>query len=89
MAAGRPVIAYGRGGVRDTVIDGCTGLLFREQSVEGLIDAVERFEASGLEQADPALMVRHARRFDEATFRAGIEALLSRNGMGMSGRVEL
>lgn len=89
MAAGRPVIAYGRGGVRDTVIDGCTGLLFHEQSVEGLIDAVERFEASGLEQADPALMVRHARRFDEATFRAGIEALLTRNGMGMSGRVEL
>jgi len=37
MASGRPVIAYGRGGALDTVKHGETGILFEEQSVEGLI----------------------------------------------------
>jgi len=37
MASGRPVIAYARGGVLDTVVDGRTGVLFEENSVEGLV----------------------------------------------------
>ena len=37
QAAGVPVIAYGRGGVRDTVVDGETGVLFDEQTVEALV----------------------------------------------------
>ncbi|MEL6416747.1 MAG: glycosyltransferase, partial [Pseudomonadota bacterium] len=45
MAAGRPVIAYGKGGALDTVVDGKTGILFGEQTVDSLIDAVSRFEA--------------------------------------------
>ena len=36
MASGRPVIAYGRGGALDTVVDGRTGMLFKDQSVDGL-----------------------------------------------------
>ena len=39
MAAGRPVLAYGKGGALDTVLPGVTGLLFDDQSVEGLVDA--------------------------------------------------
>ena len=83
MASGRPVIAYGRGGALDTVIDGETGLLFRTQSVEALIDAVERFEASGLADADPAALVAHAAHFDEAAFRRGITASLGRIGFDL------
>ncbi len=75
MAAGRPVIAYGRGGALDTVVDGKTGHLFGEQSAEALADAVRRFEASGLEQADPDIMVRHAARFDEPVFRRKMTAI--------------
>lgn len=44
QAAGRPVIAYGRGGVLDTVIAGETGWLFREQSVDALMDAIQASE---------------------------------------------
>ncbi|WP_231700971.1 glycosyltransferase [Aliiruegeria sabulilitoris] len=72
MASGRPVIAYGRGGALDTVVDGQTGLLFKDQSVEGLLDAVERFEAAGLDRLDPAGLVEHARGFNEAAFRSGM-----------------
>lgn len=80
MAAGRPVIAYGRGGALDTVIDGETGLLFKEHSVEALVDAVERFEASGLETRNPAGLVRHAARFDEPVFRRKMTRLLFEMG---------
>jgi glycosyltransferase involved in cell wall biosynthesis len=81
MAAGRPVIAYGRGGALDTVIDRETGLLFRDQSVDAIVDAVERFEAEGLDRLDPASLVRHAHRFDEAAFRRGMAAVLGAHGI--------
>ncbi|MEJ2045157.1 MAG: glycosyltransferase [Reinekea sp.] len=44
QACGTPVIAYGRGGARDTVLDGKTGILFTEQTDQGIIDAVNRYE---------------------------------------------
>jgi glycosyltransferase involved in cell wall biosynthesis len=72
MASGRPVIAYGRGGALDTVIDGETGLLFPRQDVESLIDAVERFEAAGPDAFDGAALVRHAAGFAESVFREAV-----------------
>ncbi len=60
QAAGAPVIAYGVGGARDTVVDGVTGVLFSEQSVAGLCDAIERFEALSL---DPDAARDNAARF--------------------------
>lgn len=51
QAAGTPVIAFGRGGVRESVIDLCderpTGVFFEIQSVEAIADAVKRFENQG------------------------------------------
>lgn len=76
MASGRPVIAYGRGGAMDTVVPGQTGLLFQEQSADGLIEAVRAFEASGMADADTEPLVAHAARFDEAAFRIGIRKSL-------------
>ncbi len=48
MASGRPVIAFGRGGATETVIEGVTGTFFHEQSVEALLEAVERCERHAL-----------------------------------------
>lgn len=42
MACGRPVVALGRGGVTETVVDGHTGIFFECQNVESLVDAVQR-----------------------------------------------
>ena len=44
MAAGRPVIAYGKGGARETVREGSTGLFFPTQTVESLSAALDAFE---------------------------------------------
>lgn len=77
MASGRPVIAYGRGGALDTVVDGATGLLFRDQSVAGVVEAVRRFEAEGLGDLDPAALVAHAAKFSEEAFVRGIRDALA------------
>ena len=44
MASGRPVIAYGRGGVTETVSAGVSGLFFQEQSVLAIEQAIHKFE---------------------------------------------
>lgn len=44
MAMGRPVIAFGKGGLLDTVTDK-TGVLYEDYSAEGLASAVKSFEA--------------------------------------------
>lgn len=75
MASGRPVIAYGRGGALETVIHGQTGILFDEQSVEALIEAVETFEQQ--ERGFRAEAIRmHAARFSLAKFRASMQKII-------------
>jgi glycosyltransferase involved in cell wall biosynthesis len=72
QASGRPVLAFGRGGALETVVDGETGLLFREQTAEALMDAVERLE-SGRHSITPEKCVRNAARFSEERFRSDLE----------------
>lgn len=43
-AAGRPVVAYGAGGATETVIEQINGILFRNQTVDDLVEALERCE---------------------------------------------
>jgi glycosyltransferase involved in cell wall biosynthesis len=73
QAAGLPVIAYGVGGIRDTVRDGSTGVLFGEQSVNALVAAIRRFEGLAL---DEATIRDGARRFGPERFRTELAALL-------------
>jgi len=42
MAAGKPVLAYGKGGVRESVIEGITGEFFREPTVESMEEGLAR-----------------------------------------------
>lgn len=78
MAAGRPVIAYGRGGALDTVVDGKTGVLFDEQSVDSLIDAVSRFEKTSF---DSDAIYDHATGFSVDVFKDNIRTLLTQHGI--------
>jgi glycosyltransferase involved in cell wall biosynthesis len=50
QAAGVPVIAYGRGGAADSVVDGVTGILYDDPGVDALCDAIERFEATSFDE---------------------------------------
>jgi glycosyltransferase involved in cell wall biosynthesis len=83
MASGRPVIAFGRGGATETVIEGVTGTFFHEQTAEALLDAVERCDAMTF---DPEVAVTHAIAFGKERFKAEMSALidaaLSRNRGG-------
>lgn len=68
QASGTPVIAYGRGGARETVVGegiDATGVFFDEQSEASLADAVAAFEARDF-SAEACLA--QARRFDADTF---------------------
>jgi glycosyltransferase involved in cell wall biosynthesis len=76
QACGAPVIAYGRGGVLDTVrplgqSDRPTGILFEHQSVESLIAAIEQCERSAV-SFDPVVLRRHALHFGQARFEREI-----------------
>lgn len=72
QACGTPVIALGRGGVREIVVESqdperATGLFFSEQSVASIVDAVERFEQSPPFRAE--VCRRNALRFTKERFR--------------------
>ncbi len=76
QSAGRPVIAFAKGGALETVVDGKTGMFFNEASAVALNDAVDRFEASGLGESCAEDCRRNAESFSEAAFRAGISKAL-------------
>jgi glycosyltransferase involved in cell wall biosynthesis len=81
MGCGRPVIAYGKGGVLETVISHqnpflntkkATGIFFYEQNVEALMDAVERFSLIERE-FDPEAIRKHALQWDRKIFKERIK----------------
>jgi glycosyltransferase involved in cell wall biosynthesis len=72
QAAGAPVIAFGKGGVTETVIAEKTGLFFPEQTVESLIAAIQRFEqlmAGDRYRFDPEILRRNAEQYAPERFR--------------------
>lgn len=68
QASGCPAIAYGKGAASEIVIPGKTGILYTEPNVDGLIEAIERFEAnkSSFSMND---LIENARRFDRRYFK--------------------
>ena len=77
MASGKPVIAYGRGGALETVVEGRTGLFFHRQTVDDLNEAVARFEAAERRFSVDEIAA-HARTFDASVFRREMEAVIAR-----------
>jgi glycosyltransferase involved in cell wall biosynthesis len=73
MAAGRPVIAFAAGGALDTVVEGVTGVFFREPTPESLAEAVRRLEEL---RFDPWDIRRYAERFDRRRFQEKIEEIV-------------
>jgi len=69
LACGTPVIAYAGGGSLEIVQEGATGIFFREQSVESIVDAVRRFELMDFDRREIAA---GSRNFSAEKFRAGI-----------------
>lgn len=74
MACGKPVIALGRGGALETVVDGVTGVYFTDATEEGLLDAVSRCEGIPWNSGD---IRAHALNFSRDAFLDKMGALLA------------
>jgi glycosyltransferase involved in cell wall biosynthesis len=74
QACGAAVIAYGRGGAVETVLDGETGVLFAEQTADGLAAAIDRFERQAF---DPQAARQQAERFHGSRFDAEFTRFLA------------
>jgi glycosyltransferase involved in cell wall biosynthesis len=74
QACGTPVIALNRGGVRDIVTDGTSGVLFDEPDVAALKQAIRD---SGETDFDPAVIREMSLRFSAARFRTQFQEFIS------------
>lgn len=72
-ACGTPVIAYGKGGASETVIDGKTGVFVQEQTSNSLIEAIQRFELLSI---DSYACIENAQNFSVENFKKQFEAYL-------------
>ena len=81
QAAGRPVIAFAKGGALETVIDGETGVLFHDDSVDGLCRAIARFEAIEIDHGWEATCRQNAMNFHKTVFVCGITSALATLGI--------
>ena len=73
MASGTPVIAYGAGGLTETVVEGKTGLFFERQTPQAINQTLDRFE--GMDFYPPDL-TNQAARFDRSVFRHKIKSIV-------------
>ncbi|UCD53689.1 MAG: glycosyltransferase [Phycisphaerales bacterium] len=78
QGCGTPVIAYGKGGALETIVDGTTGVFFTEQTAESLREGLERFEK--IETTfDPAVIREHAEQFSEEVFQQRFRRIVEEN----------
>jgi glycosyltransferase involved in cell wall biosynthesis len=68
QSAGVPVIAFGKGGAAETILEMQTGILYQEQSVRSIVDAVFRFlKVEHLFNSND--IKQNAMRFSDEVFR--------------------
>lgn len=75
MAAGKPVIAYRKGGALETVIAGKTGVFFSSPTAPALIGAIREFIVHEKE-FNPDFIHRHAENFSKTKFKSEMVRLI-------------
>ncbi|EJV57859.1 hypothetical protein IEO_04867 [Bacillus wiedmannii] len=79
QACGTPVITYGKGGATETVLDlnyeKPTGLFFKEQTVESIVEKINEFERS-YDKFTPSNCRENAIRFSPERFREEIRSIV-------------
>ena len=73
QASGRPVIAYGYGGVLETIIENKTGVFFYDKNEDSLIEAVQRL---GKIQFNVKEIRENAMRFDKEIFKERLKSFI-------------
>ena len=78
QASGRPVIAYADGGALETVIEGATGLFFRENTRDSLMNTIKHFLEIEYKFNQKAI-INNALRFDKSIFKNKIREFIYKN----------
>ncbi|MEK7580826.1 MAG: glycosyltransferase [Patescibacteria group bacterium] len=74
MAAGKPVIALAEGGIKETVIDGKTGLWVEDLAPGAFVIAINKFlEMEKKGQWDSEFIRKHAQKFSKERFKREIK----------------
>jgi glycosyltransferase involved in cell wall biosynthesis len=73
QACGRPVVALARGGALESVVDGVTGLLVQDDSVDAFSAALRDVSSR---QFDSSAIRRHAETFGKARFKAEFQRVV-------------
>ena len=81
QACGRPVVALGRGGAQETVVDGETGTLVEDLSAEAFADAIARTLDRPF---DRARIRAHAERFSRQRFGDEMQTLIEGDSTDLS-----
>lgn len=69
MACGTPVIAYRKGGVTESLVEGATGVFFDRQTVPSVLEAIDRFEsAPAIDDLDRVATRQRAEQFSPEQF---------------------
>lgn len=77
QAFGTPVIAYGKGGILDSVAENITGVFFDTQSVDSIRTAIDKFEADN-KRWDNIAISSHAKKFSPRSFRDRLRGEIQR-----------
>jgi glycosyltransferase involved in cell wall biosynthesis len=76
MASGRPVIAYQAGGALETIQEGVTGLFFKDQTADSLIETLRNFKLGWFE---PEKIRNYALQFDKEIFKQKIKDFVQKS----------
>jgi glycosyltransferase involved in cell wall biosynthesis len=74
QACGRPVVALAEGGALESIVDGVTGALVPEASVEAFAEAFERVTATAF---DAAVIRAHAESFGKDRFQRDFQHVIA------------
>ena len=84
QACGRPVIAFGKGGATETVIDGVTGVFFGKQTEDSLLEAMQKFDDLEKNGAfDAEKIAEHAKKFSAQRFCRELKEKIDETISGM------
>lgn len=73
-AAGCPVVAFNGGGVKESIVDGVTGVFFTDFTVEGLKDGIDRIKTAGI---NPEKCLEQAQLFKKESFESKLMTIVN------------
>jgi glycosyltransferase involved in cell wall biosynthesis len=80
QACGRPVIALAEGGALESVVDGVTGILVKEPTIDAFAEAMTDCSTR---QFDSAVIRRHAESFGKDRFQSQIRQIIDQPALAV------